>query len=185
MKNRIFKHQNRFSELCILFNHKKFNLSNDLIKLLVKLIVKSEKPQILYNTRIYNIQRSYDKDYINIFINSSITNLIKSPLIDKKFNRYFDIYIKKLMIINYHILKVLKKEKQYNFNQRINRKGTLHQIVFHRYILAFTKKKKIDIESLIKNDYSLLIKIYEKLEKIFINNCEKPEFIENLCIKQI
>jgi hypothetical protein len=190
--------KDRVLELCLIFNNRKFNrkfnINDDIIELLIKLIISIENPQIIYNTRIYNIHRTYNIDYLNLYLNKPNYDN-KIPLIrtiDRKFNKHFQIFMEKIMLVNYHISKVLNREKDIGFrnnrfnNMLFNNMFNFHRILISRYKLAYSKMKKINIVESINNDYkSLVMNIYNHFEKIFINNCKSHEFIDNIRIRQI
>ena len=193
MKDRVY-------ELCKIFNLGKF-LNNDLIEIIVRLIIKIEQPQIIYNTRIYNLHRSYDINYINLY-KSQIPKVTTVPLIrimDKKFSNTFRLFLEKIVLINFHLKLVLKQEKEHNIQLNImggarrrrqrrgrQRQEPLRRIIINRYKLAFVKIKKIDINNLIETQYNeLIINIYNKLETTFINNFKLPNFINNIYSRQL
>ena len=193
MKDRVY-------ELCKIFNLGKF-LNNDLIEIIVRLIIKIEQPQIIYNTRIYNLHRSYDINYINLY-KSQIPKVTTVPLIrimDKKFSNTFRLFLEKIVLINFHLKLVLKQEMEHNIQLNImggarrrrqrrgrQRQEPLRRIIINRYKLAFVKIKKIDINNLIETQYNeLIINIYNKLETTFINNFKLPNFINNIYSRQL
>ena len=179
--------KDRAYELCNLFNLCKV-LNNDLIEMLVRLIINIEPPQIIYNTRLYNLYRSYDINFINLY-KPQIPTETTAPLIrimDKKFSNSFRLFLEKIALINFHLKLVVKKERGIiKLNRMRHLRGPL-RIIINRYKLAFVTMKKIDINSLIETQHSILImNIYNKLEKTFINNCKLPNFIYNTHRRQI
>ena len=185
MKDRVF-------DLCKLLNLINFKsdickskqisyLNKDIVEFLVKYIIKIEPPQILLNTRIYNLYRTYDNTFLNInkkSKNNEMVNILEldKPLIRciyKKTNPDFRIFLEKISFVNDNLLKVLRPERPI-YNRNINVLGNFRQVVYRRYLMAFTKiKNQNRNDNIYINDKytsEIIISIYDKFDKLLSYN---------------
>jgi len=185
MKDRVFD----LCKLLYLFNFKSeicknnitYYLNKDIVEYLIKYIIKIEPPQILLNTRCYNLTRLYDTTFFNIFKkinNNEMIDILKleKPLIRciyKKTSSDFRIFLEKLSFVNDNLLKVLLPERPIH-NRNINVIGNFHQVIYRRYLLAFTK---IDRQKRNENIYlnekyrrGIIISIYDKFDNLLAYN---------------